>query len=108
MTDKGLSERLRVWDLPGVRMVPRRAIQEMREAADALDAKDRHIEALAGALEPFSAMASEMCARNWNGSDAALELYGPRGEVKCKLTAGDFFNLRAALALIKKETTDGE
>lgn len=62
-----------------------------------VEAQAATIEALRGALAPFDEMASEMFARNWNASDVALELYD--GDTLYRVTAGDFFAVRAALAL---------
>jgi hypothetical protein len=46
------------------------------------------------ALEPFSDMAGELFARNWNASDVVIALDNP--DDPHRLTAGDFFALRRA------------
>jgi len=53
------------------------------------------VEALRAALEPFSDMAGELFARNWNASDVVIALDNP-GDPH-RVTVGDFFAARRAL-----------
>lgn len=54
------------------------------------------------ALAPFSRVAGELFARNWNRSDV-LEI-----DVVEVLTAGDFFDARAALSATQQDATQEE
>ena len=59
-------------------------------------AKDRaRIERLRAALRPFSIMAGEMFARNWNKDGVAISFVGKDGPIR--LTFTDFLAARAAL-----------
>lgn len=50
-------------------------------------------------LEPFSQMAGEMFARNWNAGDLAIALDNP--DRANRVTAGDFFAARALLSRLE-------
>ena len=59
-------------------------------------AKDKaRIERLKAALRPFSIMAGEMFARNWNKDGVAISFVGKDGPIR--LTFTDFLAARAAL-----------
>jgi len=55
------------------------------------DASEAEVARLREALEPFSLMAGELFAHNWNSLTTVVDWYD------VKLIAGDFFNARAAL-----------
>ena len=56
---------------------------------------------LVEALRPFSAMASEMFAANWNYDDVAIGFVTREGPLR--LTFKEFCNAHTALAEIEKE-----
>jgi hypothetical protein len=56
--------------------------------------------ALVEAVEPFRLMSGELFARNWNKDDVVIALDNP-GDPH-RLTFGDFLELHAALAAIKR------
>lgn len=60
---------------------------------------------MAKALEPFSEMAGEMFARNWNAGEAAIALDNPDGSHR--VTAGDFFAVRRTVSAYRKEKEVG-
>lgn len=79
---------------------------ELRCALEAAEARVKALtERLAemeAALEPFSDMAGELFARNWNTSDVVIALDNPCDPHR--VTAGDFFAARRA----RKETPDAQ
>lgn len=73
------------------------------EAAAHIDAQDAKIKALVEALEPFSIIAGEMFARNWNTDQPpVIALDNPEGGNR--VTVSDFFQARAALSAAKETT----
>ena len=65
------------------------------EAWDAIAAKNAEIERLRLALKPFSDMAGELFARNWNTDQIVTVLDNP--DDPHRVTAGDYFRARLAL-----------
>lgn len=54
------------------------------------------------ALRPFDAMSVALFTRNWNNSDVVFETLKKDGHSDARLTAGDFFAVRAALSTIEE------
>lgn len=57
---------------------------------------------LAEALKPFSEIAGEFFARNYNKPDVVLKIEDPHGD-RYVITAGDLFQARAALAAVQEK-----
>lgn len=57
------------------------------------------------ALRPFDAMAKYLFSSNWDASNVVLETYKVGGQTAARLTAGDFFAVRAALSTIEESET---
>jgi hypothetical protein len=72
---------------------------DVSELLDHTSALQSEADRLREVLEPFSRVAGELFARNWNRSDM-LEIGGV--EV---LTAGDFFDARAALSATQQDAS---
>lgn len=70
-------------------------------AVNSYAANQATIKALTEALEPFSKMAGELFARNWNRDDIVSAYDSP--DAPCRITAGDFFAARTALTLSRGE-----
>lgn len=66
----------------------------------------RELEEARKALKPFSVMAGELFARNWNASDVVTALDAP--DAPCRVTAGDFFCARQALGLSRDRSDSTE
>ncbi|WP_028955933.1 hypothetical protein [Sulfitobacter sp. 20_GPM-1509m] len=78
--------------------------ENCRKAADTLAAQQAVIDELVAALRPFSEIAGEMFARNWNiDQSPVLALDNPERENH--VTVADFFQARAALAKAKEMGT---
>lgn len=73
----------------------RAARQDARAATARSEALEAENKRLREALLPFSRMAGEMFARNWNAKQIVTALDNPERENR--VTAGDFFKARAAL-----------
>lgn len=69
-------------------------------AAEVISLREREAR-LVEALRPFSAMASEMFAANWNYDDVAIGFVTREGPLR--LTFKEFCNAHTALAEIEKE-----
>lgn len=65
-------------------------------AVERIEALQQEADAMREALEPFSAMAGELFAQNWNRSDIVIQKAAPGGQI-ITVTAGHFFDARAAL-----------
>lgn len=77
-------------------------IERLRLALSEAEQRAARADKLAEALKPFSEIAGEFFARNYNKPDVVLKIEDPHGD-RYVITAGDLFQARAALAAVQEK-----
>lgn len=77
-----------------------RAIAHLPDLMDEVLASRALLEQAEAVLEPFSEMAGEMFARNWNKDSVAISFVGVDGPIR--LTFAEFMGARSTLAALRQ------